>query len=156
MMLPMLIGLTMILIRVNTVIQMSIVNQQYSRAQTHWLAFNSAIYPERKFRDKFFVDQGYNQMVLGVSDNAAPSSTADTYAPEASKFMVARSKKFARGPDDATSEANEKAIVRVRNTVTMCTQSNVFNGGGGFKNINLMKEGVTPASFSYCRGPTDE
>ena len=39
--LPLLVGLAVVLIRVNSAIQMSIVNQQYARAQTLNLTYNS-------------------------------------------------------------------------------------------------------------------
>ena len=46
-MLPLMVGLAMLMIRVNTVIQMGIVNQQYARAQALFVAGNGSEYPQR-------------------------------------------------------------------------------------------------------------
>ena len=87
--LPMLIGMTIILIRVNTAIQISIVDQQYARAQVLFLAFNSPFYPALDKQSSQLVANGTSQMMVGVSDNPAGASN---YSPKATVQLIARSK----------------------------------------------------------------
>ena len=69
-MLPVMIGLVVIMAEVNTAIQVSIVDQQYARAEATFLTFNSPIYPERDaIRIPNLDQKGYNQMLIGVMDN---------------------------------------------------------------------------------------
>jgi hypothetical protein len=160
--LPLLVGLVMLLIKVNTAIQLSIVNQQYSRAHIHWLAFNSAFFPQIGHRKVNFVPKGYNRMVIGVSDNKAGSSETDTYEPEASTQSVVRSGKAPQRDGSSKEELNSRARVRIRNTISLCTQSNVIASGGGgtseMSSKNLINAGEGPRAniFRYCRGPLDE
>lgn len=117
--LPVLLGFTMILIRVNTAIQVSIVNQQYSRGHALFLTFNSPNYPETKFQNGL-AEQEMNQMVHGVSQNVAPD-VAETYSPQATIQNVTRSLTV-RGKNAPQEEPDDKrSRVRVRNTVTLCT-----------------------------------
>src|SRR4051812_13549629 len=94
-MLPAVIGITVFLIRTNSAIQMSIVDQQYARAQTTWLTFNSPVFPELRLQLGAFVVPGYNQMVLGVSDNVAPNPDEDEYSPKSSEQNIAPNRKVA-------------------------------------------------------------
>jgi hypothetical protein len=166
-MLPMLVGLVVILIKVNTAIQISIVNQQYARAHTLWLAFNSPVYPQLKLREPQLTAKQYNQMVLGVSTNPPPSE--GEFSPEAATHYIARKKGV---PDKADKDTDQRALVRVRDTVTLCTQPNVVKSQGGsyvpildlaspdkgrswfprssFSNT-LPEQGRVP--FEYCRAP---
>src|SRR4051812_43761116 len=70
--LPAVIVLIVVLVRVNSAIQVSIVNQQYARAQALWLAFNSPVFPELRHRVKDFQSGSKmsNQMVIGVAQNS--------------------------------------------------------------------------------------
>ncbi|MEK7689516.1 MAG: hypothetical protein AAB425_00690, partial [Bdellovibrionota bacterium] len=95
-MLPLMVGLSVMMVKVNSAIQVAINNQQYARAHALWLTFGSSVYPERKFRyntdespkDTFV---GFNQMVVGVSDNVAPDrESGDPYVPEATVQTIAR------------------------------------------------------------------
>jgi hypothetical protein len=86
--LPMLVALVVILVRVNSVIQVSIVNQQYARAQALFLAYNSSEFPSIDRRMSQLVAKRYSQMVLGVADNAAPRQGG--YVPKAAAQNVAR------------------------------------------------------------------
>ena len=164
-MLPMLVGLTVMLIRVNTVIQISIVNQQYARAEALWLTFNSAFYPELRHRETNLVSKGYNQMILGVSDNAAPES-AERYTPKASVQNIAR--KRGLGSNEPQSEPAQRAMIRVRNTVTLCTPLVVLSAGGNplpmlpvsgtgnplqFKATGPWAWNEGMSKFDYCRSP---
>ena len=85
-MLPMLVGLVLILVRINTAIQVSIVNQQYARSHALWLNFNSAVYPQLALREGHLTANNDNQMVIGVSDNTAPQD-GTTFTPVASTSL---------------------------------------------------------------------
>jgi hypothetical protein len=165
-MLPMMVGLVVILVKVNTTIQISIVDQQYSRAQALWLTFSSPVYPLLRIREGQLTKKKYNQMVLGVSDNAAPAGN-EPYEPLASTHYIARKKGEA---DNGDKEAKERALVRVRNTVTLCTQPNVVTGPGGIVPIlpladlsggkglsfaagGLSAIGENPHQFDFCGSP---
>src|SRR4051794_31601143 len=76
-MLPLLLGLAVLLVRISTAIQISIVDQQYARSQTLFLTYNSATYPRLGLQVSM-QQKGLNQMVVGVSDNAASAN----YTPE--------------------------------------------------------------------------
>jgi hypothetical protein len=163
-MLPMMVALVVILVRINTVIQISIVNQQYSRAQALSLSYNSSVYPLLRLRNPELTDKGYNQMILGVSSNKAERG----YHPEAATHYIARKKGEPSGEDK--KEPKTRALVRVRNSVTLCTQPNVVSGSGG-GNVPIMKladlsggQGLAfaaagpsmlgeNAKFDYCGGP---
>src|SRR5688500_8394742 len=85
MMLPMLIGFCIMLMRVNMAIQISIVNQQYARAQTLFLTFNSPHYPSLERQVQDLTPNSMNQMLLGVSDNVAVAG----YTPKAPVQLIA-------------------------------------------------------------------
>jgi hypothetical protein len=86
-MLPMMLGLIVIMSRVNTAIQASIVDQQYARMQTLWLTFNSPVYPKLGLQASELNGKNYNQMMIGVSDNEI---TSDSNQPIASTTMITR------------------------------------------------------------------
>jgi len=156
-MLPMLVGLVLILIRVNSAIQVSIVDQQYARAHALWLNFNSPVYPQLALREPHLTAQLDNQMVIGVSDNLAPTDGTN-FQPLASTSYVARQKGI---HDQDDQSASKRANVRIRDTVTICTQSNVVTGKSGMVaalpldpktfaatgNFNLSED---PHQFQYC------
>ncbi|MGZ3697260.1 MAG: hypothetical protein ACXWPM_02890 [Bdellovibrionota bacterium] len=159
--LPALVGMVVLLIRTNSAIQMSIVDQQYARAQALWLAFNSPTYPELRLRVGAFFKQGYNQMVIGVSDNVAPAPDEDEYIPHSSEQNIA-SKKAALG-EDTDKDAKKRAHVRIRDTVAICTQTNVAgpglplldvsNQGGVFVATTKWSISETPTQFDFCGSP---
>src|SRR4051812_32338299 len=91
-MLPMLLGITMILIKLNIAIQIAIVDQQYARAQALFLAFNSPYYPSVQKREQRLVPSGTNQLITGVSDNADEGGQG-TYVPKATVQPITRSKR---------------------------------------------------------------
>ncbi len=128
-MLPMMLTLALILIRVNTAIQVGIVNQQYARAQALWLTYNSPVYPYLSLREAELTAKSYNQMVIGVAENASPSEPGERYIPKAPTKNVTRRR--APAQDETGQEPAERALVRVRNTVTLCTQANVVRNGSG-------------------------
>ncbi len=157
--LPLMLGLVVLLLRINTTIQMSIVNQKYTRGMAQWFVFNSAVFPEVKVRRNDFVNPGagatFNQMIIGVSENRP--SKEDPGA-EASKFRIVR-----RAKDNKESEAGEEpeelTEVRVRNTLSICTQSNVIQGKQGPVTSGLeggsigLYEGMSPGAFKLCFAP---
>ena len=120
MFLPLFLGLTTLLLRVNTAIQMSIVDQQYARAQALFIAQNSAYYPDRPAKQARLIQQSSNQLVVGVSDNSTEEN--QEYSPIASVQLVARNKN-STASNEAGEPTNARAFVRVRNTVTLCTQN---------------------------------
>lgn len=161
-MLPMLLGITMILVKLNTAIQISIVNQQYARSQALFLAFNSAIYPSLVKQQQRLVPFGMNQLVVGVSDNAI---TDQSNVPKATVQSIARSKKI-QASDAPGEEPSERALVRIRDTVTLCTPTVVLNTPQGAKAILPLQSGQNgfqPAGESslteqvvfnnFCGGP---
>ncbi|MBI2712240.1 MAG: hypothetical protein HYX41_05185 [Bdellovibrio sp.] len=130
--LPLLLGLSALLIRMNTVIQMGIVNQQYARAQALYVAFNSPWFPEmdRKIQ---MVTKRQNAFLVGISAEPAPDDASD-YAPSAPQYNVARGRKHAgMGSDANREEPTNRAKVRVRSTVTLCAESQFVGAGGSLK-----------------------
>ncbi len=160
MLLPMLVGLTVLLVRINTAIQISIVDQQYGRAQTLFLTSNSPFYPSLGLQAGLIRDRTH-QMVVGVSENPAP--LGGKYVPFASTQLIARSKK-ARASDVAKEEPALRANVRIRNSVTLCTQSLFIESGkGGIQPILSLTpdllHGAAPSPLgeetrfrNYCKG----
>ncbi|MGE4107014.1 MAG: hypothetical protein AB7F66_07335 [Bacteriovoracia bacterium] len=125
--LPILVGVTVTLVRVNTAIQMSIVNQQYARAQALFLAFNSPTFPELSKRVAVRMrEQNVGMMVVGVTNNLAPDADNEgAYIPEASIQAITRpGQRVPAGLDDPGDPRAQRANVRIRNTVAICTQSN--------------------------------
>lgn len=146
-MLPLMIGLSVLLYRINSAIQMSIVNQQYARAQTLFLAFNSPYYPEKRYRTFG------NRLTMGVSENNAGSGDDTQYVPEASVQMIARTPQEAGRQPAAQEEPTETGYVRIRNTVSICTQSSFIDGGGALvpPSVDNFNEQFQTAQFAYCR-----
>ena len=157
--LPAVVILIAVLVRVNMAIQVSIVNQQYARAQALWLAFNSPVYPELRHRVKNF-QQGSkmsNQMVIGVSQNSFPEEGDEVYQPEATVQNVSQRK--TGGNDDPQIEPEARSRVRIRTTVSLCTQANVSPDGPlldldkSFKATGVwtLKDST---KIDYCRRPS--
>lgn len=166
-MLPVMMGLVILMIRVNSAIQVSIVDQQYARAQVHFLTFGSPVFPQISQRVPNLDGKGYNQMVMGVSDNLTSTSGA-AYVPEATTQNIARNRKVAAmGDDTPQTEPNPdqgglRAFVRVRNTVSLCSQISVIQQNGAYVPVLPMGAdgkvtGVSaltdsPQQFAWCRG----
>jgi hypothetical protein len=156
-MLPALMGLTAVLIRVNTAMQISIVNQQYARAQALFLTFNSAVYPPLAQRMSFH-ETGDNQMVVGVAGNEIVDGAENE--PLASEQNIARTKTSPKGDMEAQKEPDNRTQIRVRDTVTLCTQTNVISAGKPLLQIEGDKKNPIVAGqwnigenskFDYCR-----
>ena len=104
-MLPVMMGLVILMIRVNSAIQVSIVDQQYARAQAHFLTFGSPVFPQISQRVPNLDGKGYNQMVMGVSDNLTSLRAQPTY-PGATTQNIARNRKVAAmGNNDPSDRA---------------------------------------------------
>ena len=151
--LPALIFVIVVLIKVNSAIQISIVNQKYARAQTLFLTYNSPIYPELRFRsqDSVFVSGGSNQMYLGVSNNVAPSDGDEIYQPEASWQNILPGTAPKGDDPPLQSEPKKRQNVRVRTTVSLCTQANSYEKSGNIWSsiyTSYLPEGL---NFSFCR-----
>ena len=152
--LPFLLGLSVLMIRANAAIQTSIVNQKYARAQTHFLTFNSPYYPDFGLtgnRKSGMIASGTNAITMGVAEKALESGEDEDTQPEAPMQMVARSIAKAGAKPEAQQNSESSGWVRVWNTVTLCTASHSFQSEGGFSSIKRISEGVTPRSFNFCR-----
>lgn len=144
-MLPVMVGLIIIMVRVNSAIQISIVNQKYSRAQALFLTYSSAYYPRRQLVADNFIASGYNRMVIGVADK--PISETDNRA-EASTQIVVRDRAGVAGDGPSGQEPAERAVVRVRTTVALCTQTVALGPGIAATAENIGEKSV----FSFCSG----
>lgn len=160
-MLPVMLALSALMLRVSTAIQVSIVNQQYSRAQALFLAMNSSQYPRLGLRESALTNAGYNQYFIGVSENVAPKD-GGAYTPQATVVRVGDRRGGSNAPQEQPAA---RSLVRIRNTVTLCTQANVLPNGtpilpmGGSSQSDI---GVVATSrynipedvrFGYCRSP---
>lgn len=158
--LPVMVGLTVVLLRINMAIQTSIVNQQYARAQALFLTQNSSVYPRLEQRLQHFAGDQLktNRMVIGVSENAFPNGGA-TKPPEPPIQLIARSKQKAGSKGSGEANPRQRLYVRVHTTVELCTQSNVAQLGNGMSSVigaMLPERGFSPTSFKYCWSPSDE
>lgn len=142
-MLPIVLAIVMIMVRMNTAIQMSIVNQQYTRARLLFLSFNSAVYPEIKYQQDQIGKQ-MNQMVGGISENSGVGGDSGiSYSPAASTQLVTRSK-IVTGPNEPQTEPKTRALVRIRNTATLCTPIYyMYNQGAAVSTVDQTKNVVT-------------
>lgn len=151
-MLPVLLGLIVVMVRSNTVIQMSIVNQKYARAQALWLAFNSPHYPRRSFRTPGtagdqFVQYGFNRMVIGMAET--PVDDTGGKATASMQTVVRGGVPAPEGPSQ--SEPIDRAKVRVRTTVALCTQTNAIVTPQGLKPATADFIGENTV-YDFCRG----
>lgn len=158
-MVPLMIGLSVLLVKVNQAIQMGIVNQQYARAQALFLTMGSPVYPRVGLRDKM-AKLKYNQMLMGVQENSPGTEEQGTRSlASIAKLTDKPGGSIESGTDDVT----ERSEVRIRSTVTLCTQTNVVNVAGGFKpvlELELVRRRLARAAgtwqlfegsvFDYC------
>lgn len=154
-MLPVMFGMVFILIRVNSAIQVSIVNQKYSRQRLLELAGNSPHYPDLE-RASELVRQGQNRLVVGVSDELVPEALTEEFVPVATTQLITEKSKAAQGVADPTGEEpRARAKVRIRNTVELCTPilsvrgpdgkpvaTELGLGNSSFDNMTFCSEGV--------------
>jgi hypothetical protein len=136
--LPLLVSFAVMMIRVNSAIQISIVNEKYAREHALFLAFNSPIYPAKGGTH----EKGYDQMVLGVGDKLFQDENGDptpTTTPYASVQNIARK---GRTPASDSTQGASGNIVHVRDTVTLCSQNHRQWDGQPSDNM----------TFTFCRG----
>lgn len=157
--LPAMVGLVFILVRVNTAIQISIVNQQYARAQVHFITYNSSVYPDLSLRTRgAMAETGFNQILLGISENNNSEDGASSFEPVASTHQVTR-RRILAGGNEERAEPDRREMVRVRTTVTLCTQSNFIGGDGN--NLMMTSSNMTALesagsrAFQYCAAPAE-
>jgi hypothetical protein len=147
--LPLMIGIFYIIFLTNNAIQISIVNQKYVRSQTLFLNLNSPVYPRIDLREAMESDAS-NMFTTGVSGNVNETG-GDTYPPEAATQSIVRPRSRNIGSEDPQAEPNERGLVRVRTTLTICTQPNfVLTGNNEIQRLTsaAFAEGVR---FDYCR-----
>lgn len=158
-MLPILVGLIVVMVRTNTVIQMSIVNQKYARAQALWLTFNSPYYPRLSFRkpkdtcgdfdsNDQFIRYGFNRMVIGMADQPVEDTGGKA---DAVTQYVARDNAQSGAEGPSQSEPLDRAKVRVRTTVALCTQTNAIVTSQGLCAVTANNIGEKTV-FDFCRG----
>jgi len=119
--LPVLLSFSTILIRINTAIQVSIMNQQFTRDQLGLLTGNSAFYPALS-KQRMLIQSSSNQMILGVSENQAVADDNGTYSPEATTQWIGRGS-APKTNDPPQEEPTLRGAVRIRNSITICTNS---------------------------------
>jgi Flp pilus assembly protein TadG len=148
--LPVMAGLLFMMVRVSAAIQVSIVNQKYSRQRVFELAENGAYYPRLgRFRNDF-VPKLANRMVIGVSEESTASGQADVRSAPSQPIT---SKKQGQGSNENQAEPDSRSLVRVRNTVELCTPVRVASIGGS-GGSELTPEKIQEGKFtsvSYCR-----
>lgn len=148
-MLPLLLSITVFMIRTNTAAQVSIVNQQYARAQTLFLTFGSPVYPRTGLRDSM-VRGAFDQMVIGVSENLLEVDedliNRDAPVRATVQRIVAAGKPA--GSNEPNAEPRDRGNVRVRTTVALCTQLNTI--GNAVLSSSTLNAG---SQFAFCRSP---
>ncbi len=173
-MMPALFGLALIMIKINTAIQVSIVNQQYARAQGLFLTFNSPTYPQIRYRyegEGSMINRGFNQLMLGVSQEGGNEDLpSDQLNAVATTQNIVRNRRKT-GSNQVQDQPKDRGIVRIRTIVSICTQSNVVNDGGGVTAIlpgtsqdsTLIATGEwripeTPSAdaWALCRSPLEQ
>ena len=117
---PFLLGISTLLFKANSAIQVSLVHQKYARAQALFLAYNSPIYPERRFRTGDVLSTVGDQFTVGVSQNIV--TNAQAHEPVAAVIQVSRLGKpqSELGNDQPGLEPPERGRVRIRTSVGPC------------------------------------
>jgi hypothetical protein len=150
--LPLMLVLVFLLIKINTAIQVSIVNQQYARAQALYLAYNSPYFPaltNQVFQEKRLI----NKLEVGVSQNLPENDS--NFEPEATVQNIARNTKIVAS-DDPKTLPTLRTKVRIRTTVTLCTQNVILNTAKGWQSTPqgslLGQNSASELGASYCQG----
>ena len=159
-MLPLLLGLAKVMYRANMAIQQSIVNQQFARQQTLILTGHSPYYPARIKGDgspgprAVLAEKQTNVLLVGVSENQFLQAESGQ-TPIASKQLIARTRGVAGGEGPAQEEPRERAWVRIRTTVALCTPSAVINSDSGIVEAGPLTA-VSGQSSMYCHNPYND
>jgi len=152
-MLPVMFGMIFILIRVNSAIQVSIVNQKYSRQRLLELVGNSPHYPDVGQRLTEMVTNGINRMVVGVSEELIPDKAVDFTPSATTQVITAKKDSSGTASDAAQEEPDFRAKVRIRNTVELCTPT--LSGRSLQGGLAPLSEAMSNASFdtvTFCSG----
>ena len=140
-MLPVLFAITLVLVKVNTAIQMSIVNQKYARAQALFLTYNNSTYPRLGQRGTSqAAGREFEMLVLGVSGNLGDGE--ESFNPEANTQLITRPGQPIGSDEPQELQPNRRGKIRVRTTVALCTQDNKL----------ILDEGDA-RQFNFCRSP---
>lgn len=157
--LPLLFGITSLLVRVNTVIQMSIVDQKYARQQLLFVSGNGADYPRRAgmVNDMMYAYPG-NVLTVGVSENYTPENDP-AHRTLASTYSISR-KSDPPGADNSDQmEVQKRSNIRVRNTVSICIPLVSFGGrpalSPGDSGIPQYQLPEDPTQWTYCNTRQD-
>ena len=151
--LPVMFGITLILIRVNTAIQSSIVQQKYARGTATFLTWNSPYYPEVNNAKRMGYGgqnegpTGTNEFILGVMANASNPDGSTT--PMALDVPVTK-----KGPKHPPQGIPDQAkSIFLRNTVSLCTKTHMLANGAliHYGNVGINEQ----ATFDFCRGRYD-
>lgn len=154
-MVPVLIGMFFLLLRVDQAIQVSIVNQKYSRQRLFELVGNSPQYPDLA-RVTALKDRGDNRLVVGVSEESTLNLGSD-FQPSAPTMMITRSRKAALGGSNENgTEPVRRANIRIRNTVEICTPMIVAKTGTGSVELASALTDQTFNRITFCTGGVDE
>lgn len=152
--LPVMAGLLFLMIRVSATIQVSIVNQKYARQRALELADNGANYPKLRFLRGNFIERRSNRMVVGVSEETTDvSSGGSSEIVATAPTLPITSRKQLPGSNENQTEPDARSIVRVRNTVELCTPYRVAQSGTGGA-VELRSESLaesTAANVAFCR-----
>lgn len=168
--LPVVIGLAVVMVRVSSAIQVSIVNQKYSRMQALWYTFNHTYFPPQRgegFLQSNFIEPKYNRMTIGVSEEPLDASAGVTKASATIQSIRRDKTKIVSGDNNnAQEEPAQRSQVRVRTTVSICTAPFVVDGSGAYARSIASSNGksVDQASQSYadgmridfCRGQSEQ
>lgn len=131
--LPVMMAVVMLMIRVNTAIQMSVVDQKYARSQITFLAANASEYPQRAGIITELGKDGMNQLVVGVSEDAPRDTEGGEGAETAASTYYIGRRPGGMGEDPANGDSISKRVtIRVRNTVTICLPMISFGGTPAF------------------------
>jgi hypothetical protein len=124
--LPFFFSLTWVLLRINGLIQISINNQQYTIGHTFFLTFNHPHFPQLDYKEEL-IKKSRNAMILGVSENVSPGQ--QSYAPEAPSWLIVPKQWSTKASDASGTEPDQRARVRVRNTVSLCSETDFLGNG---------------------------
>ena len=143
--LPLLLGLCLLLIKVFTVIQMSIVSQEYARQQTLFLFENSPYFRSDMLSQ--ISSLGRNRVVLGVSKTAIVEGEQDLAF--ANNYQIERPSGQLTSVNSQGNLENltKQGNVRVRTTVSICL-GNVFKEQGFLSPADYKNH----MSFNFCGG----
>ena len=144
-MLPLVVAFSLLTLKVNTLIQISIVGQKALRQAALYYLYNHPEYPRRRNKE-YIEDNQSNLFILGVSENSFYGT--ETEPPVAVTYNIAR----AGGPQGSNFSQEEPRYrnnIRVRTTLALCTMNNFVGSQGRSAPTFAMN---THSKFSLCRG----